>query len=870
MEHASPRLRSVDEGGYNLRSTQANTTHLSGPDTALDSEIPSNAFATAVPGEEEELVEADSTPSRTADVTSSSASRTSANPTNAGTRGELAGDARLPLDPSSAATSLGTTGQQNKQTVSGEDNLQQKEGGSDNPVNVSDPKSPEGHWLRQAELIQAHDRIGVLSSDAVAVAELLNQAEQENEGLRTHLALLEARMKEPNSNSRSNADQHPEGHVGPSDALQGQKRVLWQKEPAATATPQYGRLEMEKEALMRQMKELDRQMEGPGAPSLADAHNPRDAPPNTSISPPRHQEDGRQGSSAATIGLVEHFQAANRSLTAEVARLQRQKGTSTAPPSPSCQHPQEGGDWDSDGPPRSPVRYTNLAQQQEGQTLAPPQRQPDAQTAGLMELIKNLTSRLASVEKGAVSVLIENPLARSAEHCTLNEQDMPLWDWAMASRAPELVSQHTAVNIQKCYMLRPQLADKEQARHFWKTLSGEQLLRAFHDGLSHLEYTKTRVQLASKLYMFACALDTDLEQADGTVTRVLLEALENSPMDGKGRCYGKIRSVRVEIEALSHLTVVHIFNSLDGQFVPPTATAGPIEYKSKIAALCVSNGELPSYQLQVIVELTRVLRGARDSATVWEEAKSELISAIQKQYENYEILKPFVTKMSDITFADSDFSTWTKQFRAYEIEPRFKQQFASIGPNQESAGGRGEAAPRGARRRLIPPDGELEETSAPDASKLAAEQKAKLAALTQQIAAFTRPKSGPLSYTLEWVETDGVKGFPAPADFARKTLNMAKVLPELKLHDGGEERPGPDEHVGRRCIGCKTLGNPNVVFFHRPEFAEYAAEPAVRPRGIEARGTAFTHKEGDCVFVHKLVHEHVRKNPEKRWMFSEA
>ena len=120
------------------------------------------------------------------------------------------------------------------------------------------------------------------------------------------------------------------------------------------------------------------------------------------------------------------------------------------------------------------------------------------------------------------------------------------------------------------------------------------------------------------------------------------------------------------------------------------------------------------------------------------------------------------------------------------------------------------------------------------------------------------------------METDGVKGFPASADFARKTLNMAKVLPELKLHDGGEERPGPDEHVGKRCVGCRTLGNPSVVFFHRQEFAEFAAEPAVRPKGIEARGTAFTHKEGDCVFVHKMVHEHVRKHPEKRWMFSEA
>ena len=665
-------------------------------------------------------------------------------------------------------------------------------------------------------------------------------------------------------------------------ATSSSARVVWQKEPAGTVTPHEKHLEMEKEALTRRLEEVGRQMRGPSSASLAAAQRPRDAPLDSSTSPLRHQEDSRQEASAVTIGLFERFGAENLNLQAEVARLQRQMGTSTAPPSPPCQHPQEEGDRNSNGSPGSPNRYRNQAKQQEGLVMAPPQQQPrgdllgaegakDAQTAGLMELIANLTRRLASVEKGAGSVLTEDPLARSSEHCTSDEQGRPIWDWAMSSRATELLSQHTAVNIERCNALQPLLADKEQARHFWRTLSGEQLLRAFHDELSHLEYTKTRVQLSSKLYMFACAVHSDLEQADGTVTRVLLEALENAPSDGKGRYYGKIRSVRLEIEALSHLTVVHIFNSLDGQFVPPTATAGPIEYKSKIAALCVSNGELPSYQLQAIVELTRVLRGARDSATVWDEAKAELISAIQKQYENYEMLKPFVTKMSDITFADSDFSVWTKQFRAYEIEPHFKRLFASIGPNQESAGGRGEAAPRGARKRLILPDGELEERSASDASKLAAEQKAKLAALTQQIAAFTRPKSDPLSYTLEWVETDGVKGFPAPADFARKTLDMAKVLPELKLHDGGEERPGPNEHVGRRCIGCKTLGNPNVVFyFHRPEFPEYAAEPAVRPRGIEARGTAFTHKEGDYVFVHKMVHEHVRKNPEKRWMFTEA
>ena len=414
MEHASPTIRNADEVGYNLRSSQAIPTHLSGPDTVLVPGIPSKAFATAVPGGEEKLAEAESTPSRTADVTSSPASRTSASPTSAGTRGEHAGDARLPLDLSSAAASLGTTGQQNKKTVSGEDNLQQDEGGNDNPVNVSNPKSPAGHWLGQAELIQAHDRIEALSSDAVASAELLNQAEQENEGLRTHIELLMKRANESDSCSTIDADPHPVGQLGPDDVPLGQKRVVWRKEPAGTVTPHEKHLEMEKEALTRRMKELDRQMKAPSSASLADAQRPRGAPLDSSTSPLRHQEDSRQEASAVTIGLAERFGAENRKLQAEVARLQRQVGTSTTPPSPPCQHSQEEGGRNSYGSPGSPNRYMSLAQQQKGLGMAPPQQQSrgdlrgaegakGAQTAGFMELIANLTRRLAST-----TVLIEN------------------------------------------------------------------------------------------------------------------------------------------------------------------------------------------------------------------------------------------------------------------------------------------------------------------------------------------------------------------------------------------------------------------------------------------------------------------------------
>ena len=101
-----------------------------------------------------------------------------------------------------------------------------------------------------------------------------------------------------------------------------------------------------------------------------------------------------------------------------------------------------------------------------------------------------------------MSILSEDPLARSSLHCTNDEQGRPIFYWALPSRASELLSQSTAVNIERCYNLQPQLDNKEQARHFWRTLSGEHLLRAFHDLLSRLEYTKTRVQLSSKLYMF--------------------------------------------------------------------------------------------------------------------------------------------------------------------------------------------------------------------------------------------------------------------------------------------------------------------------------------------------------------------------------
>ena len=248
--------------------------------------------------------------------------------------------------------------------------------------------------------------------------------------------------------------------------------------------------------------------------------------------------------SAGTIDLVEHLQAGNCDLQAEVARLQRQAETSTASRSPRLQHPQEGGGGNSTGLPGSPSRYINLAQQQRGQIVDPPQQQPpnnllgaegakDAQTAGLMELISNLQSRLASVEKGAASVFAEDPLARSSLHCSSDEHSRPLFDWAMTSRATELFSQRTAVNIGRCFNLQPLLIDKEQARHFWRTLSGDQLLRAFHDLLSHLEDTKTRVQLTSKLYMFACAVNPDYH---GKLRTVVLGLDERANRDSCALC----------------------------------------------------------------------------------------------------------------------------------------------------------------------------------------------------------------------------------------------------------------------------------------------------------------------------------------------
>ena len=171
-------------------------------------------------------------------MTSSSASRTS-NPASAEARGEHAGDARLPLDPSAAATPFkNTSGQQNNQTQSSEDNLQQQEGGSDNPLSVANSESPEGIWLNQAELIQAQDKIGSLTSNAAAAVELLNQVANENEGLRLHVALLEKRAKDPDTRSMIGADLHHGGQPEPGDVLYGQNaRTACPRSRGTTAGP---------------------------------------------------------------------------------------------------------------------------------------------------------------------------------------------------------------------------------------------------------------------------------------------------------------------------------------------------------------------------------------------------------------------------------------------------------------------------------------------------------------------------------------------------------------------------------------------------------------------------------------------------------
>ena len=148
------------------------------------------------------------------------------------------------------------------------------------------------------------------------------------------------------------------------------------------------------EALTRRLEELENQVKYSGSTWRADAQHPREAPPDISTPPSRHLENYPQKLSAGTIDLVEHSQAGNRELQAEVARLQRQAETSTASRSPRLQHSQEGGGGNSTGSPGSPTRYINLAQQQKGQIVAPPQQQPpnkllgaegakDAQAAGL-------------------------------------------------------------------------------------------------------------------------------------------------------------------------------------------------------------------------------------------------------------------------------------------------------------------------------------------------------------------------------------------------------------------------------------------------------------------------------------------------------
>ena len=130
--------------------------------------------------------------------------------------------------------------------------------------------------------------------------------------------------------------------------------------------------------------------------------------------------------------------------------------------------------------------------------------------------------------------------------------------------------------------------------------------------------------------------------------------------------------------------------------------------------------------------------------------------------------------------------------------------------------------------------------------------------------------------SVEWVNTHGVPGKPAPfagrEDEARYLLHLGRVAKALNIAIDPNFPRDPTILVGELCFGCKLVRPEiNQWFYHEssPLFSTSGGGQSrpKAPGGGFAAGTAFMHLPGKCPCVWLKLHEAVKADPSLMHLF---
>ena len=448
------------------------------------------------------------------------------------------------------------------------------------------------------------------------------------------------------------------------------------------------------------------------------------------------------------------------------------------------------------------------------------------------------------------------------------------------SRHPGLKRAQTTVDRDRAFAASPDPKDKSDVQSHIASLKSKIL--ALSDDVSDWDFLKARESLVSAFYGLTCLREHKAD-GDSYAYSTFIREFDKARSGGKTTTLTKLKDALDTTESMERGGDVSagskldtLFLKIDESFVPSNTSSFYSIYNSVLQKLELKQGVRPSRALASLEEVFR------SSTTDTERAKNETQGAFKewldkesKDATSASLLEPFMSKVNDLDFADKSIASWKAQFRLMEQSSSFASGMADVErgsdstPKSRSTPGRssGQGGAHSVEDRLET----LLSKIASIEDRLSISDSDFINALTYgelmgaSAGSATDTSGRPAFFGDDWVAKYGVKGYSAPNDRSRKSINVKALCEACNIPFDPSTLPRNTRTlVGPQCPVCKHNGKITKWYYHEnSEEFKKGGQEAKKPG---ERNASYYHNGGTCAFAYKLAHETAKADPSKKYL----
>ena len=454
------------------------------------------------------------------------------------------------------------------------------------------------------------------------------------------------------------------------------------------------------------------------------------------------------------------------------------------------------------------------------------------------------------------------------------------FEFLKGSRHPGLKRAQTAVDRERAFSAAPDPKDKADVQSHIGSLKSKIL--ALSDDASDWDFIKARESLVSYLYGLTCLRENE-EDGDSYAYATFVREFDKARPGGKSStALSKLKDAIDATESMERGGDVSagykldtLLLKIDESFVPSNTSSFYSIYSSVLQKLELKRGVRPSRALTSLEEVFR------SNTTDAERVKSETQGAFKEWLEKESkdanaavALEPFMVKVNDLDFAEKSLSSWKAQFRVMEQAPSFTTLLGDVErgsdstPKARATSGRssGQGGVHLLEDRL---EALMDKISAIEDRLVIADSDIVDALTYGQLmganAGAATEISGKTLFDDEWVAKNGVPGYAAPNNRARKPINIKALCEACNIPFDPSTLPrGAKPLVGPQCPVCKHNGRVKKWYHH--EDSEEFKKGGHEAKKPGERNAAYYHNGGTCAFAYTLAHKTAKADPSKKFL----